>query len=97
MKFVDVPTAVGLHLGSRSNRAYTVEAEGDELDYYLIAGTPKEIVTAYTELTAPIELTATPANGTVAVAIRQEGADIARAEVGLAVSAQSRRGRERHG
>jgi len=49
--FVDVPTAVGLHLGSRSNRAYTVEAEGDELDYYLIAGTPKEIVTTYTELT----------------------------------------------
>ncbi len=49
--FVDVPTAVGFHLGSRSNRAYTVEAEGDELDYYLIAGTPKEIVTAYTELT----------------------------------------------
>jgi alpha-D-xyloside xylohydrolase len=49
--FVDVPTAVGFHLGSRSNRAYTVEADGDELDYYLIAGTPKEIVTAYTELT----------------------------------------------
>ena len=49
--FVDVPTAVGFHLGSRSNRAYTVEADGDELDYYLIAGTPKEIVTAYAELT----------------------------------------------
>jgi len=49
--FVDVPTAVDFHLGSRSNRAYTVEADGDELDYYLIAGTPKEIVTAYTELT----------------------------------------------
>jgi len=49
--FVDVPTAVGFHLGSRSNRAYTVEAEGEELDYYLIAGTPKEIVTTYTELT----------------------------------------------
>jgi len=49
--FVDVPSAVDFHLGSRSNRAYTVEADGDELDYYLIAGTPKEIVTAYTELT----------------------------------------------
>ena len=49
--FVDVPTAVDFHLGSRSNRAYTVAADGDELDYYLIAGTPKEIVTAYTELT----------------------------------------------
>jgi len=49
--FVDVPTAVGFHLGSRSNRAYTVEAEGEELDYYLIAGTPKEIVTTCTELT----------------------------------------------
>ena len=49
--FVDVPSAVDLHLGSRSNRAYTLQADGDELDYYLIAGTPKEIVTAYTELT----------------------------------------------
>jgi len=49
--FVDVPTAVTFHLGSASNRAYTVEAAGDELDYYLIAGTPKEIVSAYTELT----------------------------------------------
>ena len=49
--FVDVPTAVDFDLGRRSNRAYTVEAEGDELDYYLIAGTPKEVVTVYTELT----------------------------------------------
>ena len=49
--FVDVPTAVDFDLGRRSNRAYTVEAEGDELDYYLITGTPKEIVSAYTELT----------------------------------------------
>ena len=49
--FVDVPTAVTFHLGSRSMRAYTIEAEGPELDYYLIAGTPKEIVTGYTELT----------------------------------------------
>ena len=49
--FVDVPTAVTFHLGSASNRAYTVEAAGEELDYYLIAGTPKEIVSAYTELT----------------------------------------------
>ncbi len=49
--FVDVPTAVGFHLGSLSNRAYTVQAEGEELDYYLMAGTPKEIVTAYTGLT----------------------------------------------
>jgi alpha-D-xyloside xylohydrolase len=49
--FVDVPTTVGFHLGSLSNRAYTVEAEGEELDYYLMAGTPKEIITAYTELT----------------------------------------------
>jgi alpha-D-xyloside xylohydrolase len=49
--FVDVPTAVGFDLGSRSNRAYSVQAEGDELDYYLITGTPKEIVTAYTQLT----------------------------------------------
>src|SRR5262249_24468269 len=39
------------HLGSLSNRAYTVHAEGEELDYHLMAGTPKEIVTAYTELT----------------------------------------------
>jgi alpha-D-xyloside xylohydrolase len=49
--FVDVPNAVGFHLGSLSNRAYTVHAEGEELDYYLMAGTPKEVVTAYTELT----------------------------------------------
>jgi alpha-D-xyloside xylohydrolase len=49
--FVDVPTAVTFHLGSGSNRTYTVEAAGDELDYYLIAGTPKEIVTGYTALT----------------------------------------------
>ena len=49
--FVDVPTAVTFHLGSASNRAYTVEAAGEELDYYLIAGTPKENVSAYTELT----------------------------------------------
>ena len=49
--FVDVPTAVGFHLGSLSNRAYTVHAEGEELDYYLMAGTPKEILGAYTELT----------------------------------------------
>jgi alpha-D-xyloside xylohydrolase len=49
--FVDVPTAVSFHLGSGSNRAYTVEAAGEELDYYLIAGTPKEILTAYTALT----------------------------------------------
>ena len=48
--FVDVPTAVSFHLGG-SNRAYSVEAAGAELDYYLIAGTPKEILTAYTELT----------------------------------------------
>ena len=48
--FVDVPTAVSFHLGG-SNRAYSVEAAGEELDYYLIAGTPKEILTAYTELT----------------------------------------------
>ena len=49
--FVDVPTAVGFHLGSLSNRAYTVHAEGEELDYYLMTGTPKEIIGAYTELT----------------------------------------------
>ena len=49
--FVDVPTAVSFRLGSDSNRAYSVEAVGDELDYYLIAGTPKEILTAYTALT----------------------------------------------
>jgi alpha-D-xyloside xylohydrolase len=49
--FADVPTAVDFHLGTHSNRAYTLQADGDELDYYLIAGTPKEIVTAYTELT----------------------------------------------
>src|SRR5262245_57339251 len=49
--FVDVPTAVTFHLGSRSNRAYTIEAPGPELDYYLIAGTPKEILGAYTALT----------------------------------------------
>jgi alpha-D-xyloside xylohydrolase len=49
--FVDVPTAVTFHLGSRSLRTYTVEAAGPELDYYLLAGTPREILTAYTELT----------------------------------------------
>jgi len=49
--FVDVPTAVSFRLGSGSNRAYSVEAAGEELDYYLIAGTPKEILTAYTALT----------------------------------------------
>jgi alpha-D-xyloside xylohydrolase len=49
--FVDVPTAVTFHVGSRSNRTWTIEAEGDELDYYLIAGSPKEIVSAYTDLT----------------------------------------------
>jgi alpha-D-xyloside xylohydrolase len=49
--FVDVPTAVSFRLGSGSNRAYSVEASGEELDYYLIAGTPKEILTAYTALT----------------------------------------------
>ena len=49
--FVDVPTAVTFHLGSRSNRTFTVEAPGAELDYYVLAGTPKEILTAYTGLT----------------------------------------------
>jgi alpha-D-xyloside xylohydrolase len=49
--FVDVSTAVTFHLGSRSNRTYTIEAPGRELDYYLIAGTPKEILGAYTDLT----------------------------------------------
>jgi len=49
--FVDVPTAVTFHLGSRSNRTYTIEAEGQELDYYFIVGTPKEIVAGYTDLT----------------------------------------------
>src|SRR5262249_61169045 len=49
--FVDVPTAVTFHLGSRSNRAYTIEAPGRELDYYFIAGTPKEILGAYSDLT----------------------------------------------
>ena len=49
--FVDVPTAVTFHLGSRSNRTFTVEAAGPELDYYLLAGTPKEILAAYTDLT----------------------------------------------
>jgi alpha-D-xyloside xylohydrolase len=49
--FVDVPTAVTFHLGSLSNRSYTIQAAGRELDYYLIAGTPKEIVAAYTDLT----------------------------------------------
>src|SRR5262249_59390509 len=44
-------TAVTLHLGSRSNRTFTVEAAGSELDYYLLAGTPKEILAAYTDLT----------------------------------------------
>jgi alpha-D-xyloside xylohydrolase len=49
--FVDVPTAVTFHVGSRSNRTFTVEAAGSELDYYLLAGTPKEILAAYTDLT----------------------------------------------
>lgn len=49
--FVDVPTAVTFHLGSRSLRTYSIEAIGAELDYYVIAGTPKEIITGYTELT----------------------------------------------
>jgi alpha-D-xyloside xylohydrolase len=49
--FVDVPTAITFHLGSRSNRTYTVEAAGPELDYYVLAGTPKEILAVYTDLT----------------------------------------------
>ena len=49
--FVDVPTAVGFQLGTLSHRAYTVHAAGEELDYYLMVGTPKEIIAAYTELT----------------------------------------------
>jgi len=31
--FVDVPTAVTFHLGSRSNRTFTIEAAGPELDF----------------------------------------------------------------
>src|SRR5262245_13923275 len=49
--FVDVPTAVTFHLGNRSLRTYTVEAVGPELDYYVLAGTPREILTTYTDLT----------------------------------------------
>src|SRR5215813_13563872 len=49
--FIDVPTAVTFHLGSRSNRTYTVEAAGPELDYYVLAGAPKDVLTAYTDLT----------------------------------------------
>src|SRR5262245_21871740 len=49
--FVDVPTTARVDLGAASNRAFSIEAAGEELDYYVIAGTPKEIVTAYTELT----------------------------------------------
>ena len=49
--FVDLPTAVTFHLGSLSNRSYTIQAAGRELDYYLIGGAPKEIVAGYTELT----------------------------------------------
>jgi alpha-D-xyloside xylohydrolase len=49
--FVDVPTAVTFHLGSRSNRTFTVEAAGPELDYYVLAGTPKEILAVYTDFT----------------------------------------------
>ena len=51
---VDVPTAVTFHVGSRSNRTFTVEAAGPELDYYLLAGTPKEILGTYTELTGKL-------------------------------------------
>jgi alpha-D-xyloside xylohydrolase len=49
--FVDVPTAVTFHVGSRSNRTWTIEAAGPELDYYVLAGTPAEILGAYTDLT----------------------------------------------
>jgi alpha-D-xyloside xylohydrolase len=49
--FVDVPTAVTFHLGSRSNRTFTVEAAGAELDYYVLAGAPKDVLAAYTDLT----------------------------------------------
>ena len=49
--FVDVPTAVTFHMGSRSNRTFTIEAAGSELDYYMLAGTPKEVLAAYTDLT----------------------------------------------
>jgi alpha-D-xyloside xylohydrolase len=49
--FVDVPTAVSFHVGSRSNRTFTIEAAGPELDYYVLAGTPKEVLGAYTDLT----------------------------------------------
>src|SRR5580765_1997348 len=48
--FVDAPTAVTFHVGSRSNRTFTVEAAGPELDYYLLAGAPKEILATYTDL-----------------------------------------------
>jgi alpha-D-xyloside xylohydrolase len=49
--FVDVPTQVTFHVGSRSNRTWSIEAAGPELDYYLLAGTPAEILGAYTDLT----------------------------------------------
>src|SRR5439155_5080006 len=49
--FVDVPTALTFPPGSASKRAEPGGGAGGELDYYLIAGTPKEIVSAYTELT----------------------------------------------
>jgi alpha-D-xyloside xylohydrolase len=49
--FVDVATAVTFHLGSQSNRTFTIEAAGPELDYYVLVGTPKEVLGAYTDLT----------------------------------------------
>lgn len=44
---------------------------------------------AYAELTEPIELTATPAGDRIAVVFRQEGTEIAEAEIGMAVPARN--------
>lgn len=39
------------HVGAKSNRTWTIEVPGDEIDYYFLAGTPAEILAAHARLT----------------------------------------------
>lgn len=49
--FVDSTARVVFHLGTLSSRSFTIEVPGDEVDYYLIVGSPAEILEAYASLT----------------------------------------------
>ncbi len=49
--FVNATSRVTFHLGSRSNRTYTIEVPGDGFEYFFIAGTLAEILGAYARLT----------------------------------------------